>query len=259
MVLVIREMGSLDRIYRELCAVVASVLGFMTLCVILIAFYFRNRNQSPEVRIYRDRIEEYLDGKPVRSIRWNSILPQPSRTFDVWVHYLHIFNSGYGILLTRRFFRFNAIREKGTQFDIDANFLPLGVFAPNFANTHQLRRTFLLSIIKARPDLRLETHIYELCGVHPATLGYYFRPKVFIGTMVLLIFSAAAGIFFAGQYFLSVLAPTQLLVFVFCTIFVIVGCAILCTLMILIAKCMPFFLLNAEAPAVRRRRLLHLQ
>jgi hypothetical protein len=76
--------------------------------------------------------------------------------------------------------------------------LPLGLrdrprFGGGYTNIGEMRRAFLMSVMRARPDLRIDDDMFSLCGIDPRTLEYSPWRKV----CWLLMYSVSMALFVA--------------------------------------------------------------
>lgn len=118
--------------------------------------------------VYADRLEMGRQGKPILTIRWESIVKNPKKKYDLIYE-----NLGKGSKHPRFAYCF-LYTEDGRQFAVELlqYFYPESKDGPAWKNANQLSYAFLVSLLKARPDLRIHSSVYKQCAVHPYSLEY---------------------------------------------------------------------------------------
>jgi hypothetical protein len=143
-------------------------MGFTAL--LIIALHVKRVRRTPEFRVYSDGIESLLNGDLLYRILWNDIERVPAADHEVRIF------SRQSRKSSRDYFHFASVN--GRTLDLPVNFHLGGSILPFFVNTKRLQQALLVSLLKARPDLRVAGNVYSLCNLHPATLEIDNRSKV---------------------------------------------------------------------------------
>ncbi len=222
----------------------ASSMGVLLTLLVIYVLNIR-WNRSGRTSIYKDRIEQTLNGKLVRSLHWRDVLRQDTAGADVRLI------TGNGDVGSASIALDVAAGNARSTVRLSTTLHPVRGQLRPYENQGALRRAFLLSLLRARPDLRIDVEVYALCEVHPATLAHDRRRKWFsrIGLgLALAVALAASGLWI---WFLAERQSGVLLMMLGCVAPILIMTAGLVLAGDVTGRIFP----DSEDPGVRKQRL----
>ncbi len=156
----------------------ASFLPFMFSYAWLVWLLFlgllSHRGPAAEIVVGREHLELF-DGRTRRHIRWRDIVVQEGEALDVWEEKIGQGRQQYRVI--RMDVRDG---ERRVPLRLCHHLNPRGRMAPSFSNQSALRREFLGTLLRARPDLRIADGIYALCELRPTDLAHSRLAKLLL-------------------------------------------------------------------------------
>src|SRR5574343_369541 len=216
------------------------MLGICCLLSLTFLLLASCRLPAPRTAIYPDRLELF-DGKTQQTVYWQDIIVQDQGELDVWSETIGSGKSSYSVI---RMDRREGKRRVPLRLYYHLN--PRGRVAPSFCNQAALKRAWLVAMLRARPELRVDLGIYATCNISPATLEYSLRNTLVLwagGGMGLLTFVVTG---YAMADFVSALSLWRFLV----AIFTCIAASIL-VLILLDSTFGKYLFILPESPAVR--------
>lgn len=228
-------------------ALLPFMLGVCCLMLFVFTLLATRRAPPPETAIFPDRMELF-DGKTRRSVYWQDIIVQDQGELDVWSETIGSGKASYSVI--RMDVRHG---QQRLPLRLYYHLNPAGRVAPGFRNKAALKRAWLLALLRARPELRVDLGIYASCNISPATLEYSLRNTLMLwagGAIGLLTFAATA---YALADFLSALSVWRLVAAILACI-----ASTILVLVVLDKAVGEYVFIMPESPSVRaaRRRLL---
>lgn len=225
------------------------MLGVCCLLLLVFMMLASRRLPPPRTAVFPDRLELF-DGKTLTSVYWKDIIVQDQGELDVWSETIGSGKGAYSVIRMDR-----REGERRVPLRLYYHFNPGGRIAPDYRNKSALKRAWLLAMLRARPELRVDLGIYAACKVSPANLRYSLRNTLMLwaGGVIALLTLVATG--YALSDFLSL---SSLSLWRFLAAIVISIAASILVLMLLDKMLGKYLFILPESPAVRaaRRRLL---
>lgn len=224
-----------------------SALAIGLFCMALFMLLISHRGPAHETTIFPDRLE-FFDGKNRQVLRWKDIIIQGEDRDDIWSETIDAGKSSYSVIRMD-------VRDAQhrTPMRLSYNLSPVGRNIPGYRNKAEIRRAWLLTLLHARPELRIDLNIYAACKVSPATLKYSLH-----NTLGLWIYAAVATLTLAATGYTVALPPGEMDFWNF--MITIASCitAGIVSVFVLAQALGKYLLIDPESPSVRaaRRRLL---
>jgi hypothetical protein len=225
----------------EFFSILLSVVSIILLPFLLLR---TESDKGDSVTIYDDRIETIYDGEK-ETIYWKNIVQRSDHQWDVSHHLERISTQHVKIYI-----RFDYEKE-GNIVDLNQNLFPAKKVVVKFKDLGCLRYMFLRSLIIARPELRVDSVLYDDCETSPVDLS---RTKKMNNLYTLVI----GGSILIGGIFTCALMPyisptlSSVLLTMFAMGFLTIGCVCLGVYL------MRHHFVDPEDQKVREQRLSHI-
>jgi len=172
------------------------VIGFFMITIFLSIFLIETISWPASTRIYLDRIELENKSCGCRVLYWKNIVRSPDGRPDVWMESVGSAKSSSTMIAFRyadndqeiknRYLYGNLHRER--QFDL------------SYINKSEVRQAFILALLVAQPNLKIDDDVWTMCEVNVESLKTDARPKLYEYFVYLFAMAVMICMFF---YFIN--------------------------------------------------------